>query len=231
MIQRSTQSQTALQRLAPWVGIASAALLVVALVLIGDTPDSTDRQQWLDFYENSDNTWMQVIGAYLGIVAAFLFLWFGFALVQRVAPDRAPGDVLTGLARAAAIIFATLLILAMLVQASISAATEIGDTAQPETADFGIQFEQLAFGILLVAGAMAFAVFIATTSELAREERFWPQWLTWAGFAAAVLLLLGALFFPIVLIPLWMLTVAIVLLTQSTPNTRSSDRADATAAE
>jgi hypothetical protein len=65
---------------------------------------------------------------------------------------------------------------------------------------------------LLVGGCLAAAVFIASASELARQRGGWPSWVVWGGFVAAVLLIFGALFFPVVLIPLWALVVSILLL-------------------
>ncbi len=51
--------------------------------------------------------------------------------------------------------------------------------------------------------------------ELARENGAWPEWLVWAGFIFGALLLLGPLFFPLVLIPLWTLMTSITLLVRS----------------
>lgn len=201
-----------LQRLAPWAGIAFAVLLVAGFFLVGDTPDTDDKQAWVDFYDDSDNRVTQIIGGLLGVLSAFAFLWFAHSLIARLAGSRSNADVLSNLARSAATLFAAFVILAMVVQVSISAAVELGDAPGPDTGDFGIQFEQLAFGLLLVAGCLSASLFIATVSELARQRGVWPRWLIWAGFVAALLLLLGVLFFPIALIPLWALAVSIVLL-------------------
>lgn len=208
---------TRLQRLCPWAGLASAVLLVAGFILIGDTPDSTAKEEWVRFYAESGNRLQQIMGGYLGILSAFAFLWFGHTLITGLTVGRGGGDVLTHLARSAATLFAALVILAMLVQVSLSAAIEIGDVAAPDTGDFGIQFEQLAFGILLVAGCMAASLFVATATELARQGALWPRWLIWAGYIAAVLLLFGALFFPLLLIPLWMVAVSVVLLRRDNP--------------
>jgi hypothetical protein len=210
--QQSTTTSSTLQRLAPWAGIAFAVLISAGAILVSDTPESSDKQAWLEFYEDSGNRVSQIIGGYLGIISAFVFLWFSHAIVSRLAAKRDNGDVLTGLARSAATLFAAMLMLAMLVTIAVSAAIEIGDVAEPETGDFGIQFESLAFGILLVASCLCASMFIAAVTELARQEKAWPQWLIWLSYAAAVLLLFGLLFFPVILIPLWTLIVAVVLI-------------------
>jgi hypothetical protein len=196
-------------------------LVAVGAALVGDTPDSTDKQAWVQFYEDRGNRVSQIVGGYLGILSAFAFLWFGHALVTRLGARRDGGDLLTSVARSAATLFTAMLILSMLVEIAVSAALEIGDVDTPDTADFGIQFEQLAFGILLVAGCLSASVFIGTTTELARQEKMLPTWLIWAGFGAAVALLFGLLFFPVVLIPLWVLVVAVVMLVR--PATQVAD--------
>jgi hypothetical protein len=190
-------------------------LVCVGAVLVSDTPDSTDKQAWLDFYEDSGNRIPQIVGGYLAIISAFAFLWFAHALVSRLSARRDANDVLASLARSAATLFAAMLMLAMLTTIAVSAAIEIGDTAKPETGDFGIQFESLAFGILLVTGCLCASMFVATTSELARQEDAWPQWLIWVGYAVAVALLFGLLFFPVILIPLWVLVVSVVMIIRS----------------
>ena len=187
-------------------------LISAGAILVSDTPDSNDKQAWLEFYQDSGNRQSQVVGGYLGIISAFAFLWFGHAVVSRLAARRDTSDVLTSLARSAATLFAAMLMLAMLTTIAVSAAIEIGDVAEPETGDFGIQFESLAFGILLVAACLCASMFIASVTELARQEKAWPQWLIWVSYGASVVLLFGLLFFPVILIPLWALVVAVVLL-------------------
>lgn len=222
--QTTSDAQGRLQAFAPWAGIAFAVLLVAGVLLVADTPDNTDKAAWVNFHDDSGNRWQQIAGGYMGIISAFAFLWFGHALVARLGRSDGRSGVLESLARAAATIFAVMLIAFMLLDIAVSASIQIGDAAAPDSADFGIQFEQVAFGALLVPGCMAAALFIATASELAREAAAFPRWLTWAGFVSAVLLLLGALFFPVVLIPLWALVTSAYLLMrpgeQSAPTLR-----------
>ncbi len=84
-------------------------------------------------------------------------------------------------------------------------------TPVPRGADLARQLDGLGFGLLLVAGALTLALFIALASNLARRDGTLPGWLTVAGYVVAVLQLAGALFFPFALALLWVLIVAIVL--------------------
>jgi len=211
--EETLETASTLQRLAPWAGILFAVLVVGGFLLASDTPDSTDTQAWLEFHDDQGNRVQQIIGGYIGVLSAFVFLWFAHGVIAQVSGGRA-GDLLTSLARSGATLFAGLLAVAMVALVSVSAAVEVGDVARPQTADFGIQLEQLAFGILLVAGCMAAALFIASVSELARQSGVFPRWLVSIGFVVAVVLLAGALFFPLVLIPVWALVAAIMLLTR-----------------
>jgi hypothetical protein len=196
----------------PWLGIVFAIVFVVAFFIIGDTPDLADKQAWVDFHSERGNRLQQILGAYLGIAAAFFFLWFSHALVERLRGGSDASDFLRGLARSAATMFAVLLMLAMLVQATVAGAIEVGDSAPPDSGDFAIQFDQLSFAILLVCACLTAAVFIASVSEVARRARTWPAWLVVGGFIASVVLLFGPFFFPVLLIPLWTLLVGVTTL-------------------
>ena len=208
-------ANSAWQTRSPWAGIAFAILFVAGFLAMGETPDYTDRQGWLDYHEDSGNRWQQIIAAYLAILSAFAFLWFAIAMIARFGGSRGGGDVLSGVARAATTIFVAFVILAFVAAITVSAAVEIGEAPVPESADFAIMFDQFGFGLLLVGACLAAAAAIGCITELIREQGGWPRWLVWFGFIAAALLLLGPLFFPLLLLPLWTLVASIMVLVRS----------------
>lgn len=204
------------QRLSPWAGIAFAVLFVAGIAtVLFDSPDYDDPQEWLDYHGDSGNRWRQVIGAYLVIVGALAQLWFAVAMIARLGGSRGGGDVLTALARGASTLFVAFASVGALCIASISGAVEFGGAEVPESADFGIQFEQLGVAILLLGGGLSAAVAIATITELAREAGTWPGWLVWFGFICALILLFTPAFVPLVAAPLWALVTGITLLARS----------------
>jgi hypothetical protein len=199
-------------RYGPLGGIAFAVLFTAGFFVPGITPEYDEIAKWEAYWADSGNRVRAIIGMYLMVVGLFAFLWFSRTLVARLAPQVAGRSPIASLAEAASTIFVALAMVAVMVATSIAGGVEFGDAPVPAGADLPIQFEQIAFALLLVPGCLSFAVFLAGVSELGRRTGALPPWLVWAGFVAAVLLLVAVFFIPLVLVPLWSLVAGVVLL-------------------
>jgi hypothetical protein len=148
------------------------------------------------------------------ILAVLAFVWFARALLARPAFSPANSAFLSGVASTASTLFTAFAIAAVLTMVSVAASMKFGgaDFPGPEIA---IQFEQLAFGMLLIGGCLAFGAFVASVSALGRRAGAIPNWFAWAGFVTAFLLLFGPAFIPVVLVPIWSVVAGVVLLTRS----------------
>jgi hypothetical protein len=192
-------------RAGPWMGIAFVVLFVAGFIAFPTPSSGKDTAKWARWWTDSGHRTAAIIGAYLMVLGLLAFVWFMWGLNQRLR-DRGGMMITFGT------LFVALGLVSALVRAAIAGGKQFGETPVPPGADFARQFDQIGFGVLLVAGALAAGAFTATASYLARRDAILPGWLTMAGYVVAVLQLVGSLFFPFVLFPLWVLVVSIVLL-------------------
>ncbi|MGE0599861.1 MAG: hypothetical protein AB7J35_10680 [Dehalococcoidia bacterium] len=148
------------------------------------------------------------------MIASILgFVWFARGLLARAPFSPSNSTFFSGIASATSTLFAAFAMAAIIINVSVAASMKFGSADFPGP-EFAIQFEQLAFGMLLIGGCLSFAGFIAAISALGRRAHALPGWFVWVGFVFAFLLLFGPAFFPIVLVPLWSVIAGIVLLTR-----------------
>ena len=191
-------------RVGAWMGIAFVVLFVVGFIAFPTPRDNKDTVKWERWWTDSGHRVGAIIGAYLMVLGLLAFVWFMWSLNQRLR-DRGGMMITFGS------LFVALALISALVRASIAGSKQFGDNPVP-AGDFARQFDQIGFGVLLVAGALAAGAFTATASYLARRDAILPGWLTIAGYVVAVLQLAAALFLPFALFPLWVLVVSIMLL-------------------
>ena len=212
---RQAASRSLWEQWSPVGGVLFTVLLVVGWFIAPQTPDDAKPQDWVNYYADSGNRMQQIIGAYLMILAAFAFLWFAMGIVQRL--RRAEGSTL-GLrsitAGAAGLLTVILLFVFSITFVSVSGSVSFGGANAPNP-EFGIQFEQLAFGLLLIPGMLSAALFIAVTSSGALATGLYARWFAYTGFVFAVLLLLSPIFLPVVLFVIWPLIAGVLMLTRS----------------
>jgi hypothetical protein len=201
------------------LGLAFVILFVVGFAVGGATPayDAPD-QEWTDWFDDSGNRSLYLVGIFLIVLASLALLSFA-VLISTLLRDRgsdrgtwAPLALASGTAAAIFIILA-----ALITGAIASALTLAPDFDQVPSADVLKAIEQVGFGILLVGGGWTAAMFVATVSAAARGTGVLPGWLVTTGFVVAALLLLSFFFLPFFLFPLWMLVVSVILLRSPRP--------------
>ena len=205
-------SSSAWSRLAPWAGIAFAILFVAGFFIHGETPAGDETAEWEAHWADSGNRTQAIIGMYLMVAALFAFLWFSRGLLRRLVSSDNGSQPIASIAYSASTLFVGGVLVAVVVATSIAGSVEFGDAPVPDDADLARQFDQLAFGLLLIPGCLSAGVFIALVSELARRSQALPTWLVWAGFVVAAVQVVAVFFIPLALIPLWALVTAVVLL-------------------
>ena len=70
----------------------------------------------------------------------------------------------------------------------------------------------LAYGLILVYGALAAALLVAVVSMVSLQTQAFPSWVIWGGFVVAVVLLFAVIFLPLLALPLWVLGLSIARL-------------------
>jgi hypothetical protein len=191
------------ERLAPLTGIVFVALVIVGVVIQGNTPDThAPAQEVLSFYSKHHD---RMEGSAFIIAIAIPFLVFFVSTLHRVL--RAAG----GSGRLAAAAFGGGIILA--------AGVAVGATVQLAAAEAGGHATTLGatqtlhvlndntyiplgtgMGILVLASGLATITYGAL-----------PRWLGWAGIVLGIVAFTPAGFFAFVLSGLWVIVVSIVL--------------------
>lgn len=198
-----------LVRVGAWMGIAFAVLFVIGFVGFPEPSDNRNTAQWSRWWADSGHRAGAIVGAYLMVLGVLAFLWFAWSLRTRFGEGG-------GLMFTFGSVFAAIALVSIMVRASIPGAKQFGSTPVPTSGDLARQFDQIGYGLLLVAGALAAGLFVGIASYLARRSGTLPGWLTIAGYVVAALQLVGAFFFPFALFPLWVLVASIVLLRRGT---------------
>jgi hypothetical protein len=188
------------------MGIAFVVLFVIGFLTFSTPDDNKNTAQWVRWWTDSGHRVNAIIGAYFMILGVFAFVWFAVSLRDRLVEG-------SGLMLTFGSIFAALALVSVIVRAAIPGAKQFGDTPVP-AGDFARQFDQIGFGLLLLAGALAAGLFVAVASYLASRTAVLPRWLCIAGYVVAALQVVAVLFLPFVLFFLWVLVAAIVLVSR-----------------
>ena len=200
----ATGSSARVGRVGAWMGIAFAVLFVVGTFVQPVPKHQKSVTEWAQLWNSSSNRTKQILGAYLVVFGLLAFIWFASKL--RSALGDGAGMMLTF-----GSVFAAMGMLFALVGTAI-AGNKVFTSAPVPPGPLSQQLSGLAAGILVVPGALAAGVFVAIASYLARRGGALPGWLTIAGYVVAILQLAAVVFFPLLLVPLWVLITSIVLL-------------------
>jgi hypothetical protein len=201
------------ERWAPISGIVFVVLFIVGIGLaLSDLPAADDPiTKFTSFYNDKGNRATLIIGSYLLVLAGLFFFWFIASLrVKLLAAEGAPGR-LTSIAFGGGLVFVTLLMTSAATLMTIAADISFGDEKfiSPDAARF---LPELAYPILLIAGMFAAIAMIDATSVLIVRTGVLPKWIGWFGFVAAVVLLFGFLFLPMVALLLWVLFTSVAMI-------------------
>jgi hypothetical protein len=197
--------------------IVFAVLFVVGFLLTTNTPEGDEsNREWVRHFADSGNRRTIVIGAILIALAALAFLIFLGALRERLRTAAPGAEWLSTIAFASGIVFVAMLGVFAVGVAAVPAGVAFGDNPVPRDADIMRSLDSLGFGALLLFGAGAAGLLILTTSIVSGRAALLPRWLVVTGYVVGVIVLLGGLlFFPMILLVLWMLAVGIVMLSRS----------------
>jgi hypothetical protein len=197
--------------------IVFAVLFVVGFLLTTDTPDGDESDlKWIRHFADSGNRRMIIIGVILLTLAAVAFLIFLGALRERLRGAAAGSEWISTIAFASGIAFVAMIGVFAVGVGSVAAGITFGDNPVPRDASIMRSFESLGFGGLLLFGAAFAGLLIFTTSIVSGRAALLPRWLVVTGYVVGVLVFLGGLlFFPIILLVLWMLAIGIVMVSRS----------------
>jgi hypothetical protein len=111
-----------------------------------------------------------------------------------------------------AIIFIALFLVGGAASTVLAVSVEFADyPIEPDTAR---QFPQFGSALVLVLAMRMAAMFVLTTSSIARRRGILPRWFIWTGYLVAVFLLLSATLnrLLVLVFPVWILILSVILL-------------------
>jgi hypothetical protein len=200
------------------VGAVAGVLFVVLLVVgsglvLGDLPeDDATAQELTDFWSDSGNQVSVIVGTYLLIVGALAFLAFMATVRSRLmAAAGDGGDVLTAVAFSSGVVFTAMLIAAAGAFGLIGATQKFGTDFPLPGEDTLRIVPTFGYLFLLVGGALATSLAIASTSWAILRTGAFARWLAWLGFLAAIVVLFAVVFLPLIALPIWVLAASFEL--------------------
>ena len=196
----------------PIAGLLAAVTFVVGLILVANSPNDSDTgAQVVSWYADHGHRVSSVIGAFVLAFCGLFFLWFAAGLRQRLRAAEGPGGRLADVAMGGALLFVGALWAGAAALAAIPAAQVFGSTPHLQTADLGRFLPAIGYVAILLFGAFGAIAMIDSTAIVIMRTGALPKWLAWLGFVAAVVLLFGVLFLPMIALPIWLIAASVVL--------------------
>jgi hypothetical protein len=192
-----------LERYAPLTGVLFAVLVIIAVIVGGETPGANDPiGEVIDYWSNNDEqaTVASIIAAY----SAVAFLWFAGVWRATLAAAEGVPARLANTAFAGAIV--GILGWLMLIAFTFMAAETVGDVAPQVTQTFSAL--QSDFFFPLAAG---FSVFMLASGLAMVRGAMLPTWPGWVALVLGVLMVTPAGFFALILTLAWVIAISIML--------------------
>ncbi len=202
-------------RLAAVMGIVFSVLFVAALVVADAVPHlGAPDSVYGAFYDGPGNTVVTAVALYLVPLGGIAFLWFVVALRSVLDTLEPPPSAMAhGLNLLSGVVFVALLFAGTAALATPVFLTTIGGGA-PLEPDTSRALTALGYGLVFVFSVRGAGMFALTTTTLLRSAGVMPRGVAVVGYLLAAWLLLTATDHPasLLVLPAWVLIVAVVLL-------------------
>jgi hypothetical protein len=196
----------------PTAGILAAVTFVVGLAATANSPDSDDSNaQIISWYADHGHRVGVIIGAFILAFCGLFLLWFAAGLRQRLRLAEGPDGRLANVALGGAILLVGLLWVGASALGAIPAGVSLGGSPDLTDADLGRFLPSIGFGAILIFGMFGAIALIDATSIVIMRTGVLPRWLGWLGFVCGVILLFGAVFLPVIALPVWLIATSVVL--------------------
>ena len=199
---------------APLTGVLFVVLVVVAVIVGGETPDADDGIGKVVAYW-SDNDGKAIASAIIAAYSAVFFLWFAGTLRAVLAAAEGPPTRLASTAWGGAILVTVGW--SILIAATFVAADTAGDVAPQVTQTLSVLQADFFFPLAVGAGVFLLANGLAILRTGALQS-----WIGWVAVVLGVAAISPVGFFAIVLMLVWILVVSVVLF-QSSGRVRPSE--------
>jgi hypothetical protein len=192
-----------------------AILFAIGIFLLSDSPDSdAPNEDYVKYVNDSGNLVENIIGAYIVVIAALVFLVFLAAIYRRLRSAEGGDGLWSLVVLISGVVFAAMVMGGTILIVAIAGAIKFGSTPEPPP-EFARYLPQTGFGFLLLAGGLAAALMSAVIGLLIVQTRTFPVWVGYTGFLAALAMVFAVIFIPAILFVLWMLALGIAMMMAS----------------
>jgi MFS family permease len=199
----------------PTAGILAAVTFVVGFAMAANSPDNDDPDaKIISWYADHGHRVGVIVGAFILAFCGLFLLWFAAGLRQRLRLAEGPEGRLANVALGGAVLLVALLWVGTAALGAIPAGVSLGGSSQLSDADLGRFLPSIGFGSILIFGMFGAIALIDATSVVIWRTGVFPRWLAWLGFVCGVVLLFGAVFLPVIALPVWLIAASIVLYRQ-----------------
>jgi hypothetical protein len=190
-----------MSRLVPLSGVLAVALIIVAVIAGGETPDTDDSlREIVSFYRDEDQSGPSALLA-LGALFFLIFVTTLWNALRTAEADRRGASTL-------ALVGGTILVVGMTIFAGIG--FTLGDTGD-ELTPAAIQALNALNSDLFFPLAVGDAAFMLGAGVSAVQTGALPKWLGWAAVVLGVFAATPLGFFAFLLMGLWSLIVSVLL--------------------
>ena len=198
-----------LERFAPLTGLLFVLLVIIAVIVGGETPGANDGiGEVLEYWQDNDeqNVAASIIAAY----SAVALLWFaGVWRATLAAGEGVP-------ARLANTAFAGLIVMtvgwSMLIAFNFMAAETVGDVAPQVTQTYSALSSDFFFPL-----AIGLAVFLLASGLAIVRGAMLPTWPGWVALVLGLFALTPAAFFALLAALIWIAAMSVVLFRRGAP--------------
>lgn len=196
----------------PTAGILAAVTFVFGFAATANSPDNNDSNaKIVSWYADHGHRVGVIVGAFVLAFCGLFILWFASGLRQRLRLAEGPEGRLANVALGGGVLLVAMLWVGAAALAAVPASVSIGGSSELTNADVARFLPSVGFGSILIFGMFAAIALIESTAIVIMRTGVLPRWLAWLGFVCGIVLLFGALFFPVLALPVWLIAASIVL--------------------
>ena len=198
-----------LERFAPLTGLLFVLLVIIAVIVGGETPGANDGiGEVLEYWQDNDdqNVAASIIAAY----SAVALLWFAGVWRATLAAGEGPPARLANTAFAGAIMM--VVGWSLLIAFNFMAAETVGDVAPQVTQTYSALSSDFFFPL-----AIGLAVFLLASGLAIMRGAMLPTWPGWVALVLGLFALTPAGFFALLVALIWIAAISVVLFRRGAP--------------
>jgi hypothetical protein len=198
-----------LERFAPLTGLAFVVLVLVAVIVGGESPSATDPiGEVVDYWK--DNQDRAIAASIIAAFSAVALLWFAGVLRSVLAAAEGPPARLANTAFGGAVVGAAGW--AALISFNFAAADTADEVAPEATQALSVLQADFFFPV-----AIGFSVFLLAAGLAMVRAGAFPAWTGWTALVLGVVAVTPAGFFAILAMLAWIIAVSLMLFMRGAP--------------